>query len=222
MSQKGGGAPQDMALESMGPIVESVLGSLTQEYERRLQEKEHEVSAAQHEVRAAHKALKLAQAELFEAHKTLEDSSNLLPVCSDQPGGAPGRESPSILALAAAWDSVSSMHAVSGTTGARVCVSFAYSGGDFGCESGLGSTTADCRRLLGFAAFCFTVADLRVPEKRLSGSLPLSGAVYSSTGSFAESEAPFQSPSEAPKMLRRLPDHAAFGALCRDDGGGEV
>ena len=70
----------------MGPIVESVLGSLTQEYENRLQSKDHEVSAAQHEVRAAHTALKKAQEELYEMHKAVAENSNLLPVCSAQPG----------------------------------------------------------------------------------------------------------------------------------------
>lgn len=70
----------------MGPIVESVLGSLTQEYENRLQAKEHEVSAAQHEVRAAQTALKKAQEDLYEAHRAVAENANLLPVCSAQPG----------------------------------------------------------------------------------------------------------------------------------------
>ena len=44
------GSPED-ALEAMGPVLESVLGSLTQEYEKRLFSKDHEVKGAQ--VRAA-------------------------------------------------------------------------------------------------------------------------------------------------------------------------
>ena len=50
----GPGSPPDSALEAMGPVLESVLGSLTQEYEKRLFSKDHEVKGAQ--VRACSKA----------------------------------------------------------------------------------------------------------------------------------------------------------------------
>ena len=77
---------QDINSDAMGPVVESVLGSLTQEYEKRLLAKDHEVKAAQHEVKAAQTALKQAQSELYEAHKSLADNANRLPVCGPQPG----------------------------------------------------------------------------------------------------------------------------------------
>ena len=76
----------EMAMESMAPVLESVLGSLTQEYEKRLLAKEHEVKAAQHEVKAAQTALKQAQGDLYEAHKSLAENANRLPVCDAQPG----------------------------------------------------------------------------------------------------------------------------------------
>jgi len=80
------GSP-DTALGAMAPVLESVLGSLTHEYEKRLLAKEHEVKASQHDVKAAQAALKQAQMELYEAHKTMAMNANALPVCEAQPGG---------------------------------------------------------------------------------------------------------------------------------------
>ena len=77
-------------MEAMAPVLESVLGSLTQEYEKRLLAKEHEVKAAQHEVKAAQTALKQAQGDLYEAHKSLAENANRLPVCDAQPGATIG------------------------------------------------------------------------------------------------------------------------------------
>ena len=54
---RSGGSPgtppmPDAALEAIGPVLEGVLSSLTQEYEKRLLAKDHEVKAAQHEIKA--------------------------------------------------------------------------------------------------------------------------------------------------------------------------
>ena len=43
----GSSSPPENTLEAMGPVLESVLGSLTQEYEKRLFSKDHEVKGAQ-------------------------------------------------------------------------------------------------------------------------------------------------------------------------------
>ena len=46
-AEAGAGSPPENTLEAMGPVLESVLGSLTQEYEKRLFSKDHEVKGAQ-------------------------------------------------------------------------------------------------------------------------------------------------------------------------------
>jgi exonuclease VII large subunit len=48
----GSGKP-DNALEAMGPVLESVLGSLTQEYERRLMLKDQEIKQAKEQLQRA-------------------------------------------------------------------------------------------------------------------------------------------------------------------------
>lgn len=50
--ENGSGKP-DNALEAMGPVLESVLGSLTQEYERRLMLKDQEIKQAKEQLQRA-------------------------------------------------------------------------------------------------------------------------------------------------------------------------
>ena len=73
----------------MAPVLESVLGSLTAEYEKRLLAKEHELKASQRDVKAAQAACKQVQMELYDAHKAQAVNANALPVCEAQPGTDP-------------------------------------------------------------------------------------------------------------------------------------
>lgn len=76
-----GGLPAvaDNALEAMGPVLESVLGSLTQEYEKRLLAKDHEVKAAQQQ-------LATIRHELAEARELAAENARLLPAPEIHPG----------------------------------------------------------------------------------------------------------------------------------------
>lgn len=76
-----GGLPAvaDNALEAMGPVLESVLGSLTQEYEKRLLAKDHEVKAAQQQ-------LATVRHELAEARELAAENARLLPAPEIHPG----------------------------------------------------------------------------------------------------------------------------------------
>jgi hypothetical protein len=65
----------------MGPVLESVLGSLTQEYEKRLLAKDHEVKAAQQQVAALHY-------ELAEVQAKAAETMRMLPAPEVQPGMA--------------------------------------------------------------------------------------------------------------------------------------
>ncbi|KAK9862343.1 hypothetical protein WJX84_009346 [Apatococcus fuscideae] len=72
-------SPPDTALEAMGPVLESVLGSLTQEYEKRLLTKDQEVKASAQRVMAL-------QAELMDAKAALAEGSRCLPAPEPSPG----------------------------------------------------------------------------------------------------------------------------------------
>ncbi|KAK9837800.1 hypothetical protein WJX74_005282 [Apatococcus lobatus] len=72
-------SPPDTALEAMGPVLESVLGSLTQEYEKRLLTKDQEVKASAQRVMAL-------QAELMDAKEALAEGSRCLPAPEPSPG----------------------------------------------------------------------------------------------------------------------------------------
>jgi hypothetical protein len=84
-----GGIPAvaDNALEAMGPVLESVLGSLTQEYEKRLLAKDHEVKAAQQQLAAL-------RHELAEAREYAAENARLLPAPEVQPGASHVRPYP--------------------------------------------------------------------------------------------------------------------------------
>ncbi|KAK9806220.1 hypothetical protein WJX72_005827 [[Myrmecia] bisecta] len=64
-------APES-ALEAMGPVLESVLGSLTQEYEKRLLAKDHEVKASQAQIEQL-------KAELYDVRSAMAESAHMLP-----------------------------------------------------------------------------------------------------------------------------------------------
>uniref|UniRef100_A0A061S3R0 Kinesin family member C2/C3 n=1 Tax=Tetraselmis sp. GSL018 TaxID=582737 RepID=A0A061S3R0_9CHLO len=66
----GGGTPES-ALEAMGPVLESVLGSLTQEYEKRLLAKDHEMKTMQDSLQAEQARRRALESELNLAKNAL-------------------------------------------------------------------------------------------------------------------------------------------------------
>eukprot|EP00873_Tetraselmis_striata_P027607 jgi/Tetstr1/447871/TSEL_035181.t2 len=60
---RGAGATPESALEAMGPVLESVLGSLTQEYEKRLLAKDHEMKTVQEQLAAEQARREAAEAD---------------------------------------------------------------------------------------------------------------------------------------------------------------
>jgi hypothetical protein len=69
-----GSAQPDNALEAMGPVLESVLGSLTMEYEKRLMQKDQEIKACADELNKCRAKIQLTQEQSIEIQrlKTLE------------------------------------------------------------------------------------------------------------------------------------------------------
>jgi len=70
----GGTPPPDQAIEAMGPILEGVLSSLTQEYERRLLSKDHELAAARDAVAALQRRAAASAGEAEGARREAEDA----------------------------------------------------------------------------------------------------------------------------------------------------
>jgi hypothetical protein len=77
-SMSGGLPSPDHALEAMGPVLESVLGSLTQEYEKRLLLKDHELSDARDKNTSLQKQVyslqvrdSVVQAARYKSHLTI-------------------------------------------------------------------------------------------------------------------------------------------------------
>jgi kinesin family protein C2/C3 len=66
----------DPAIDAMGPILEGVLGSLTQEYERRLLSKDHELAAARDAVASLQRQAAALQAEADAARRNADARSD--------------------------------------------------------------------------------------------------------------------------------------------------
>jgi hypothetical protein len=61
------GATPDTAMKALGPVLEGVLGQLTEEYERRLLTKDHELSKAQEAQRRAEDKYNRLQVSVWQA-----------------------------------------------------------------------------------------------------------------------------------------------------------
>jgi len=65
----------ESALEAMGPVLESVLGSLTQEYEKRLLAKDHEMKMVQEQLASEQARREATEAELAAAREAAEGAA---------------------------------------------------------------------------------------------------------------------------------------------------
>lgn len=69
------GATPDTAMKALGPVLEGVLGQLTEEYERRLLSKDHDLSKAQEAQRKAENTAQRLQEERDQLRRDVDDRS---------------------------------------------------------------------------------------------------------------------------------------------------